>query len=123
MLTREIPKTADITVQTGDVQYDLHKFILSARSPYFAQKLAAAPETTHWKSSNAIAAQSFETCIRYLYLGDVSANLGDGEEEQAILTGIDKISRQLEVPEVFEDILASGDRRQTRQRREDGKRP
>ncbi|EME48871.1 hypothetical protein DOTSEDRAFT_67814, partial [Dothistroma septosporum NZE10] len=120
LLTRDIPKTTDITVQTGEAQYELHKFILSARSPYFAQKLAAAPETMHWKSSNAIAAQSFETCIRYLYLGDVSANLGDGKEEQIILTGIDKISRQLEVPEVFEDILASGDRRQTRQRREDG---
>ena len=91
--------------------------MLSARSPYFAKKLAAAPETTSWKVATSIPTQSFETCIRYLYLGDVGADLGEGEEEQAILTGIDKLSRQLEVPQVFEGILQSGDRRQARQRR------
>lgn len=117
LLTRESPKTTDITVQTGDSKFELHKFVLSARSPYFAQKLATAPETTFWKLSNAIPPQSFETCIRYLYVGEVGADLGDGEEAQAILTGIDKLSRQLEIQQLFEDILASGDRRRARQRR------
>lgn len=117
LLTRESPKTTDITVQTGESKFELHKFVLSARSPYFAQKLAAAPETTYWKLSNSIPPQSFETCIRYLYMGEVGADLGDGEEAQAILTGIDKLSRQLEIQQLFEDILASGDRRRARQRR------
>lgn len=119
LLSREIPKTNDIVVQTGETTLDLHKFVLAARSPYFAQKLSAAPETTLWKLSHNVPSQSFETCIRYLYMSEVGANLGDGEEEQAILTGIDKLSRQLEIPQVFEDILASGDRRQARQRRTD----
>ncbi|KAK0874102.1 hypothetical protein LTS02_000484 [Friedmanniomyces endolithicus] len=117
LLSREIPKTADIAVHTSDATLNLHKFVLSARSPYFAKKLAAAPGTTVWKLATGIPTQSFETCIRYLYLGDVGADLGEGEEEQAILTGIDKLSRQLEVPELFDNLLQSGDRRQARQRR------
>jgi len=117
LLSREVPKTADIRVQTGETTLDLHKFVLSARSPYFARKLAAAPETKSWRLSNTIPHESFDTCIRYLYLGDVGADLGDGETGQAILTGIDKLSRQLEVPQVFGNILQLGDRRQTRQRR------
>lgn len=117
LLTRDVPRTADITVETGDSKHELHKFLLAARSPYFAQKLSAVPETTLWKLSNSIPSQSFESCIRYLYLAEVGADLGDGDEAQAILTGIDKLSRQLETEQLFEDILASGDRRQARQRR------
>lgn len=119
LLARDTPKTADITVEAGNEKFELHKFLLSARSPYFADKLSAAPETKLWKLSQSIAAQSFETCIRYLYMGEVGADLGDGEEAQIILTGIDKLSRQLEIQQLFQDILASGDRRQARQRRQD----
>ncbi|KAK3066960.1 hypothetical protein LTR53_016451 [Teratosphaeriaceae sp. CCFEE 6253] len=117
LLTRDTPQTADITVTTPDATLHLHKFVLSARSPYFAKKLAAAPETTSWKLATRIPTPSFETCIRYLYLGDVGADLGGGGEEQAVLLGIDKLSRQLEVPQLFENLLQSGDRRQARQRR------
>ncbi|KAK5115064.1 hypothetical protein LTR62_001761 [Meristemomyces frigidus] len=117
LLTRDVPKTADIAVHTGDTTLNLHKFVLSARSPYFAKKLAAAPETTTWKLASSVPSQSFQTCIRYLYLGDAGADLGEGEEEQAVLTGIDKLSRLLEVPQLFDNILGSGDRRQARQRR------
>ncbi|SMQ50189.1 unnamed protein product [Zymoseptoria tritici ST99CH_3D7] len=117
LLTRDTPKTADISVQAGEEKFELHKFLLSARSPYFARKLAAAPETTTWRLSQGVPPQSFETCIRYLYMAEVGADLGDGDEARAILTGIDKLSRQLEIQQVFEDILASGDRRQARQRR------
>lgn len=117
LLTRDTPKTTDIAVYTGEERFDLHKFVLSARSPYFAKKLVAAPETISWRLSSNVPAQSFETCIRYLYVGEVGADLGEGEEEQAILQGIEKMSRQLEVPQLFENILYSGDRRQARQRR------
>lgn len=118
LLTREIPITSDITVQTGVATFQLHKFVLSARSPYFAKKLSVAPETTSWRLSSTVPAESFETCIRYLYLGEANTGSFDNEEEQeAVLSGIDKLSRQLEIPQLFESILQSGDRRQARQRR------
>lgn len=118
LLSREVPKTSDITVHTGDTTFQLHKFVLSARSPYFTRKLSTAPETTSWRLSNTVPTQSFEICIRYLYLGEATAPSADNDEEQeAILSGVDKLSRQLEIPQLFENILQSGDRRQARQRR------
>lgn len=117
LLTREAPKTADITVQAGDSNFDLHKFLLSARSPYFANKLATAPETVSWRIANSIPPQSFEASIRYLYLGDAGFDLGDRIDEHNILTGIEKVSRLLEIPQLFDSILSSGDRRLARQRR------
>ncbi|KAK4998262.1 hypothetical protein LTR66_002480 [Elasticomyces elasticus] len=117
LLNRDHPKTSDITLVTADAEFHLHKWILAARSPYFRKKLDAAPETTVWKLSASIPTQSFEVAIRYLYLGEVSADLGEGEEEQAILLGIDKLSRQLEIERLFESILEGGDRRLARQRR------
>ncbi|KAI7262247.1 hypothetical protein KC345_g9480 [Hortaea werneckii] len=117
LLTRETPKTADITIHTRDFSFDLHKFLLSARSPYFAKKLAAAPETRDYSFPDSIPTRSVETCIRYLYLGEVGADLGEVDEARAVLDGIEKLSKQLEIPRLFEEILNSGDRRQLRQRR------
>ena len=117
LLTRETPKTADITIHTRDSSFDLHKFLLSARSPYFAKKLAAAPETRDYSFPDSIPTRSVETCIRYLYLGEVGADLGEVDEARAVLDGIEKLSKQLEIPRLFEEILHSGDRRQLRQRR------
>lgn len=119
LLTLEHPKIGDITLMTSTEAFHLHKFLLSVRSPYFAKKLAAAPETTSWKLSNDIPIQSFQIALRHLYLSEVSADLGNGEEEQAIRTGIDKISRQLEIDCLFESILEGGDRRLIRQRRKE----
>ena len=117
LLTREAPRTADITVQTEETSFELHKFLLSARSPYFARKLFTAPETTSWRMAQSIPTKSFEISMRYLYLSELGADLGNGEEEQAILTGVDKLSRQLETPQLFESMLSLGDRRQARQKR------
>ena len=118
LLTREVPKMSDMTVHTPDADFELHKFVLSARSPYFAKKLAVAPETTSWRMSNTVPTQSFETFIRYIYLGEAYVpNVDNEEEQEAILAGVDKLSRQLEIPQLFESILQSGDRRQARQRR------
>lgn len=117
LLTRDTPKTADITVQAGHDTFDLHKFVLSARSPYFAQKLAAAPETKFWKLASSIAPRSFETCIRYLYMAEVGVDLGEDDEARATLAGIDTLSRQMEIQQLYQDLLSSGDRRQARQRR------
>lgn len=118
LLTRTIPKTSDITVYSGDATFHLHKFVLSARSPYFSKKLAAAPDTTTWRLSQTVPTESFQACIRYLYMGEAYVvNMDTEEEQEAVLTGIDKMSRQLEIPRMFESILQSGDRRQARQRR------
>ncbi|KAH0283229.1 hypothetical protein M436DRAFT_63282 [Aureobasidium namibiae CBS 147.97] len=118
LLSRPEPKTSDILVSTYDRDFALHKFILAARSPYFAEKLARQPDTTSWKLPPKIPSQSFNSVVRYLYLGEASADLSDDEEEQkAILAGIDKLGKQLEVPTLFENIIDAGDRRMARQRR------
>lgn len=120
LLTRESPQTADIVLHTAETSFRLHKFVLSARSPYFRNKFREKPDTRSWKLSSNIPADSFESCVRYLYFGEasISPHLPD-EQEQAVLEGIDKLSKQLEIPQVFESILHPGDRRQARQRRQD----
>lgn len=120
LLTREEPQTADIVLHTADTSFRLHKFVLSARSPYFRQKLRDKPETKSWKLAPQIPTASFEACIRYVYFSEAAiGSTGSSEAEKAILEGVDKLSRQLEVPQVFEAILNPGDRRQARQRREE----
>lgn len=120
LLTRESPQTADITLHTADTSFRLHKFVLSARSPYFRKKLQEKPDTRSWKLAPQIPTQSFETCVRYLYLGDAFISTQDSQEtEKAALEGVDKLSKQLEIPQVFEALLNPGDRRQARQRRQE----
>ena len=120
LLTRDSPQTADITLHTSNASFQLHKFVLSARSPYFRNKLREKPETKSWKLAPKIPTDSFETCIRYLYFGEASVATQDSEEEEKlVLEGVDKLSRQLEIPQVFDAILNPGDRRQARQRRQD----
>ena len=120
LLTRESPRTADITLHTADTSFRLHKFVLSARSPYFQKKLQEKPDTKSWKLAPQIPTESFETCVRYLYLGDAFISTQESPEaEKAALEGVDKLSKQLEIPQVFEALLNPGDRRQARQRRQD----
>ncbi|CEJ59696.1 Putative Ankyrin repeat and BTB/POZ domain protein [Penicillium brasilianum] len=121
LLTRETPVTTDITVAVGDRDIGLHKFILAARSPYFRTKLAAAPETTTWKLPSATPPEAFAAAIRYLYLGEAPRELrsgpGTGFTESEVFTGIDKISKYLEIESLMDSLLDSGDRRRARQRR------
>lgn len=123
LLAREHPQTSDILVTAAGESFRLHKFVLSARSPYFARKLSVAPETTSWKIPSAIPPQAFGIAINYIYLGeipnDVGGGPGTGFSEDEVLEGIDKISRQLEIKSLWDGILESGDRRLTRQRRTD----
>jgi ankyrin repeat/BTB/POZ domain-containing protein 1 len=121
LLTRPTPKTTDITITAYDQTFHLHKFLLAARSPYFAKKLAAAPSTTTWKLPNAIPAESLGVALQYLYFQEVSIRralfgLSD-EHELVVLNGIDKIGKQLEIERLFEDITEVSDRRLLRQRR------
>ncbi|KAL9064493.1 MAG: hypothetical protein Q9161_008830 [Pseudevernia consocians] len=123
LLTREYPKTSDILVAAAEESFLLHKFVLSARSPYFARKLSDAPDTTSWKLPPAIPPQAFGIAIKYIYFGeipnDVGGGPGTGFSEDEVLEGIDRISRQLEIRSLWDGILESGDRRLARQRRTD----
>ncbi|CAD6587420.1 MAG: hypothetical protein ASARMPREDX12_002838 [Alectoria sarmentosa] len=123
LLNREHPQTSDILVAAAEESFHLHKFVLSARSPYFARKLSVAPDIVSWKLPSAIPPQAFGTAIKYIYLGeipnDVGGGPGTGFSEDEVLEGIDKISRQLEIMTLWDGIIESGDRRLARQRRTD----
>jgi ankyrin repeat/BTB/POZ domain-containing protein 1 len=121
LLTRPTPKTTDITITAYGQEFELHKFILAARSPYFAKKLANAPSTATWKLPDSIPAASLGVALQYLYFQEVSVRralfgLSD-EQELIVLNGIDKIGKQLEMERLFEDITEVSDRRLLRQRR------
>ncbi|KAI4190416.1 MAG: hypothetical protein L6R41_000796 [Letrouitia leprolyta] len=121
LLSRDEPRTSDIVVTTSRESFHLHKFVLSARSPYFYKKLSAAPETSSWKIPSAIPPQAFSIAMRYVYLGEIPNDLGGGPgtgfSEDEILEGIDKISKHLEIRGLWDAVLESDDRRLSRQRR------
>ena len=123
LLTRSTPPTSDITLTAAAESWPLHKFILSARSPYFRKKLSGAPETAVWKLASSIPAEAFQIALRYLYLGDVPSDLGltpkSSVTEEEVFKGIDKVSKQLEIESLWEGILSGGDRRIARQRHQD----
>lgn len=123
LLTREHPETADITVTASGKAFPLHKFVLSARSPYFSKKLEGAPETTTWKIPPTIPPQAFGIAIKYLYLGELPRDLGGGPgtgfTDSEVLASTDKISKHLEIQSLSQLILDGGDRRLARQRRAD----
>ena len=121
LLSRDHPRTSDILIIGAGETFQLHKFVLSARSPYFSKKLSTAPDTISWRLPPAIAPQAFEIAIKYLYLGDIPNDVGGGPgtgfSEDEVLEGIDKISRQLEISSLWDGILEGGDRRLARQRK------
>lgn len=123
LITLDHPQTSDIIVASAEESFRLHKFVLSARSPYFSKKLAAAPDTASWRLATVIPPQAFDIAIRYLYFGeipnDVGGGPGTGFTEDDILQGIDKITKQLEIRNLWDGIVESGDRRLARQRRTD----
>ena len=123
LLTRDHPKSTDLLVTGAHQSFQLHKFILSARSPYFSRKLAAAPETTSWKLPATVPDPAFAIAIRYLYFGEIPNELGGGPgtgfSDDEVLEGMDKITKQLEIRNLWDGILEAGDRRMARQRRQD----
>ncbi|OLN96601.1 BTB/POZ domain-containing protein 3 [Colletotrichum chlorophyti] len=120
LLTKSVPKTADINLVAASQSFGLHKFLLAARTPYFRRRLADAPETTTWNT--LLPAESLQIALRYLYLGEVPRDVVDAKStvtEAEVLTGVDKLSQKLEIQQLWEAILAGNDRRLTRQRYED----
>lgn len=125
LLTKQVPKTSDIVLHEASESsesFELHKFLLSTRSPYFHRKLAEAPGTTTWKLPPSIPIEACRLVLRYLYLGDIPRDIVDPRSfstEEQILTGVDKISKQLEIEKLWEAILSGNDRRLARQRHQD----
>lgn len=83
----------------------------------------AAPETAVWRLASTVPPEAFEIALRYVYLGDVpsdfSLNNKSGVTEEEVLTGIDKVSKQLEIESLWEGLLSGSDRRLARQRHQD----
>ncbi|KAI1276434.1 BTB/POZ domain-containing protein [Xylaria sp. FL0933] len=122
LFTRKTPTTSDIILTEGATKFELHKFILSARSPYFMRKLRDAPHTSTWGLAQSNPVEAFQVVLRYLYLGDIPRDVVDARSdhtEEEVLTSIDKICKRLEIPELWEAILAGHDRRLVRQRHQD----
>lgn len=122
LLTRHVPKTSDIVLSAAYDSFQLHRFLLSARTPYFRRKLADAPETATWKLSQSIPVEAFHFVLRYIYLGDLPKDVVGPDSlecEEEVFKGIDKLSKQLEVEKLWEAVLSSGDRRLVRQRHQD----
>ncbi|KAK3310881.1 uncharacterized protein B0T15DRAFT_53718 [Chaetomium strumarium] len=122
LLVRDTPPTSDITLSAAIDEFRLHKFLLSARSPYFMRKFADAPETVTWKLSHAIPVEAFRVVLRYLYLGDLPRDFvgpRSAVTEEEVFRGIDKLCKQLEIEQLWEAVLSINDRRLARQRQQD----
>ena len=75
-----------------------------------------------WKLSSTIPAEAFQIVARYIYLGDLPRDLvqpGSRVSEEDVLKALDKISKDLEVEQLWQAIMDSGDRRLARQRYQD----
>ncbi|ETR98568.1 hypothetical protein M419DRAFT_114768 [Trichoderma reesei RUT C-30] len=122
LLGRSSPQTADISLDAETRSFNLHKFLLASRTPYFRRKLEANPETASWKLSSTIPVEAFQIAVRYIYLGEVPRDLappGSSATEEDVAKGLDKISKLLEIEQLWEAILVGNDRRLARQRYQD----
>ncbi|KAF4780263.1 BTB/POZ domain-containing protein [Colletotrichum scovillei] len=122
LLSKNVPKTTDISLIAAAQSFNMHKFLLAARTPYFRKKLDGAPDTATWKLPTTYPLESFQVALRYLYLGEVPKDVVNARStvtEEEVLTGVDKLSKQLEIEQLWEAILAGNDRRLSRQRYED----
>ncbi|UKZ82451.1 hypothetical protein TrVFT333_010240 [Trichoderma virens FT-333] len=122
LLGRPAPQTTDISLDAETKSFNLHKFLLASRTPYFRRKLQAAPETASWKVSSTIPVEAFQIAVRYIYLGEVPRDLappGSTATEEDVAKGLDKISKLLEIEQLWEAILVGNDRRLARQRYQD----
>ncbi|KAK4453376.1 hypothetical protein QBC34DRAFT_482704 [Podospora aff. communis PSN243] len=116
--TRETPKTSDVTLLCAAESFHLHKFILSARSPYFRRKFDAREKL---KLPHTIPVEAYRVVLRYLYLGDLPKDIvGPRSTVSAdvVFEGIDKLCRVLEIDKLWDAILST-DRRLARQRQQD----
>lgn len=122
LLSRDKPRTSDITLLADSHSFELHKFLLSARSPYFRKRLATAPGTETSRLPASLPIESFRIVMQFMYLDEIPRDIvdpGSGNSEDDVLKGIDRISKDLEIEKLWESMLAMGDRRLARQRYQD----
>lgn len=118
LFTRTTPKTSDVTLLCGDQAFHLHKFILSARSPYFRKKFDGRDTL---RLPPAIPVEAYRLVLRYLYLGDPPKDVVGPRStvpEHVVFEGIDKLCKALEIDNFWDTVL-SMDRRLARQRQQD----
>ncbi|KAH7316666.1 hypothetical protein B0I35DRAFT_433697 [Stachybotrys elegans] len=118
LLTRAQPNTSDITLLADTHSFELHKFLLAARTPYFRKKFEAQPGTTTWQAAKT-PAEALQIVLRYVYLDDLPKDIappGSGVTEEEILSALGRLTKQLELDDLWEAILAGNDRRLARQR-------
>ncbi|KAM4065579.1 BTB/POZ domain-containing protein [Hirsutella rhossiliensis] len=124
LLARTAPPTSDICLIAGHGRFHLHKFLLAARTPYFRTRLEAQPDTAAWSTLAAVPVEALQIALRHVYLGDLPRDLvpagSPAEHEEDVARGLDRVSKQLGIPRLWEAFLASsGDRRLARQRYRD----
>ncbi|KAJ2893953.1 BTB/POZ domain-containing protein [Zalerion maritima] len=123
LMHRETPKISDVSLLASTASFDLHKFLLSLRSPYFLKKFQDSPASVTCKLPDKIPVESVRHVLRYLYLGDPPKDLVDPDStstEAEVLAGIDKISKYLRVEQIWDTIFTGfEDRRLARQRFQD----
>lgn len=99
----------------------MHKFVLSARSPYFA-KLSEAPEITTWKLPDNFPPEVFNIALRYLYLGDplsdIDLNTEQSVAKDKLFRGLEEVSKLFDIKSLW-DGISSLEMRIVRQRYED----
>lgn len=118
LLSIQHPKSSDLSLICGNYTLQVHKFILSARSPYFAKKLSQTPEISSFRLPNTVPIDAIIATVRFLYFGEVSPDLGthaDADSEENILEGIGRFSHQIEAERIFDFALSRNNRRITRQ--------
>lgn len=123
LMSRTRPSTSDITLTASATSFHLHKFLLSARSPYFRKRLDDSPDTSSWKLPDKIPIESSRNVLRYLYLGEAPKELlepGSTATEEEVLRGVDRLSKHLQVEHIWNLFLTGyEDRRLVRQRYQD----
>jgi ankyrin repeat/BTB/POZ domain-containing protein 1 len=62
--------------------------------------------------ANTMDARALEMAIKFMYLGEITDT-----NNQDVAMGVERLSRHLEIPELWEMVMAAGDRRKRRQMR------
>ncbi|KAF2454654.1 hypothetical protein BDY21DRAFT_308564 [Lineolata rhizophorae] len=119
LLTRNFPQTSDVVLVSVSESIQAHKFVLAARSPYFARKLATSSSLCSLRLSDAVPPQPLKAAVEYLYFEDVQRFQSPSENEEDFLNGLARVERLLEIENLFENTLDSVDRRVARQKREE----
>lgn len=121
LLARTPLDSTDISIHafnSGSVvlnEFRLHKFLLAARSQYFRNRFHKA-RTAHSSDpdhglpknvqslhlANTIDARAFETAVKFMYLGE-TADINN----QDVLKSIGRLSRHLELPGLWDVVMAS----------------